>query len=68
MAAFAQIGPPTNLSVDISGDEVKLSWMSPEFGNENFGTYVVRWFKEPEHELKASWETRNNFYSSKKFF
>ena len=60
---FSQIGPPRNVSVNLNTDGYLVSWDAPEFGQDQFGVYVIRWYLEPEHELRGSRETRKNFYT-----
>ncbi|KAL7045228.1 hypothetical protein ACKWTF_002178 [Chironomus riparius] len=60
---FSQIGPPRNVSVKLNEDGYFVSWDAPEFGQDQFGLYIIRWFLEPEHELCGSIETRNNSYT-----
>lgn len=63
MSAFSQIGPPTNISVDIQENGFLVSWEKPEYGHDILSLYVVRWFLEPEHKLHGKAETRNNYHS-----
>lgn len=59
---FSQIGPPRNVSVNLKPDGFFVSWDAPEYGQDQLGLYVIRWYLEPEHKLHGSVETRNNFY------
>jgi hypothetical protein len=67
IAAFSQIGPPRNLSVDLRNNGFLLQWTPPEYGNDLLGLYVVRWYLEPGKNLQGKAETRNNYYTSKAF-
>lgn len=42
MSAFSQIGPPRNLSVDLSTDGFLVHWDSPDYGQDMVGLYIIR--------------------------
>ncbi|KAG5676191.1 hypothetical protein PVAND_006040 [Polypedilum vanderplanki] len=63
IGAFSQIGPPRNVSVILEGNGYFVTWEPPEYGQDQLGLYIIRWYLEPEHQLHGSAETRNNFYT-----
>lgn len=61
MSAFSQIGPPKNLKIDHRTDAYLVSWEEPDYGNEILDSYIVRWYREPDHQLVGKEETRDKF-------
>lgn len=45
-----------------------MTWDVPEYGTDQLGLYMVRWYREPDHKLEGEKETRNNFYTGKSSF
>lgn len=64
---FSQIGPPRNLLVTVKPDGYLVTWEPPEYGNDQFGLYILRWYREPEHKLEGEHETTKNYFNGKKF-
>lgn len=62
---FSQIGPPRNLLVTAKPDGFLITWEPPEYGNDQLGLYIVRYFQQPEHKLVGEYETRNNYLTGK---
>lgn len=60
---FSQIGPPRNVSVDFCSEGFLVQWQPPDYGIDQLGLYVVRWFLEPEHKMHGKAETRNTNYT-----
>lgn len=65
---FTQVGPPRNMTVQQTddGDEFVVSWEPPEY-RENLRIYIVRWFREPGHNLEGSAETSDTYYKGSHF-
>lgn len=61
MSAFTQIGPPKNLIINSKSDGYLVSWQAPDYGNDVLNSYIVRWYREPSHELVGRRETREHF-------
>jgi hypothetical protein len=60
---FSQIGPPRNVFVNVKPDGYLVTWDAPEYGQDQLGLYLLRWYMQPEHKLLGSIETRNNYYT-----
>lgn len=63
MSALEQIGPPQNIKIDHLVDSYHLSWDDPEYGKEILDSFIVRWYREPDHQLVGKEETRQKFIS-----
>jgi hypothetical protein len=51
------------VTVILENHSYNVTWEPPEYGHDQLGLYIIRWFLEPEHKLHGSAETRNNFYT-----
>lgn len=49
-------------------DGFLVTWEPPEYGNDQLGLYIVRYYQEPEHKLIGEHETRNNYLTGKFYF
>lgn len=64
MSAFSQIGPPKgNIQLTHRPDSYLLSWEDPEYGKEILDSFIIRWYREPNHQLAGREETREKFLS-----
>jgi hypothetical protein len=63
---FAAVGPPRNLTVDKTQEhDYRITWEAPDFGKEHLRLYILRWWIEPTHELRGTFETRDTNYTGK---
>ncbi|XP_047119273.1 protein borderless [Schistocerca piceifrons] len=62
LGSFQQIGPPHNVTVQLTDDGYMVSWEPPLFGSEDLKSYTVRWTEGPRQQLYGRADTTDTFF------
>lgn len=69
MQPFSQIGPPRNLTLEVTEDgDFRLTWERPEYGLETLRFYILKWWLEPGNAMYGEIKTPDYEYTGKLFF
>ena len=65
---YQQIGPPTDLYIEMVEGGYKLAWKPPRHGAEMLRYYTAIWSKEPTEDRVGAIQTNSNFVTGIGFF